>query len=72
MPGPYSPCMITNKETRVQKLNKLVLLIEERDQSQQGDYSYDVLDAQINELWIALEEMGLSTKAINQYVEASH
>ena len=64
--------MITNKETRVQKLNKLVCLIEEKEQLQQGDYSYDVLDAQINELWIALEEMGLSTKAINQYVQASH
>ena len=49
--------MITNEEARVQKLNKLVLLIEERDRSQQGDY----LDAQINELLIALEEMGLST-----------
>lgn len=63
--------MITNKEAHIQKLNKLVFLIEEKDQLQQGDYSYDVLDAQINELWTALEEMGLSTKAINQYVEAS-
>jgi hypothetical protein len=63
--------MITNKEAHIQKLNKLVFLIDEKDQLQQGDYSYDVLDAQINELWTALEEMGLSTKAINQYVEAS-
>lgn len=62
---------MNDNKTIAKQLRKLVGLIEERDQSQQGDYSYDVLDAQVNELWIALEEMGLSTKAINHYVEVA-
>ena len=59
---------MNNKETIAQKLRKLVCLIEERELSHEGSYGYDVIDASITELWNALEEMGLSTRAINQHV----
>jgi hypothetical protein len=62
---------MNDNKTIAQQLRKLVGLIEERDQSQQGDYSHDALDAQVSELWSKLEEAGLSTRAINQYVGAA-
>ena len=52
-------------------LKKLVGLIAERDEAQQGDYGHDVLGQQIDEVWSTLEGMGMSTQEINQYCQSA-
>ena len=52
-------------------LKKLVGLIAERDEAQQGDYGHDVLSQQIDEVWSTLEGMGMSTQEINQYCQSA-
>ena len=56
-------------------LKKLVSTIAEREQalgpdSQEG-IEYDALKQEVDELWSALEEMGLTTRQLNQYCQAA-